>query len=195
VAADEANQLFWRANLRRLEAEAIRDSLLATSGLLDDNRPDGAPFDRFDGADVGKLSKKGGKAAADPILRSERSVYLPVFRSHLPGMFTVFDFAEPDQVNGQRDVTTVPTQALFFLNNPFVLQASEACAKELLGLRDVSGTERVEQAYLRILGRPPVAAESESAAIFVRESEGSPEKAWAALVQALYSSAEFRYVP
>lgn len=195
VAADEANQLFWRANLRRLEAEAIRDSLLATSGLLDDNRPDGAPFDRFDGVDVGKLSKKGGKAAADPILRSERSVYLPVFRSHLPGMFTVFDFAEPDQVNGQRDVTTVPTQALFFLNNPFVLQASEACAKELLGLRDVSGTERVEQAYLRILGRPPVTAESESAAIFVRESEGSPEKAWAALVQALYSSAEFRYVP
>ncbi len=194
VAADEANQLYWRANLRRLEAEAIRDSLLASSGLLDPSRPEGAPFDRSVGGDVGKASKKG-PGPSDPILRQERSVYLPVFRSRLPGMFTVFDFAEPDQVNGQRDVTTVPTQALFFLNNPFVIKASEACAKQLLALSHAADEDRVEQAYLRIVGRSPSSADTASALGFVHESEGAPEKAWASLIQALYSSAEFRYVP
>jgi hypothetical protein len=194
VAADEANQLYWRAHLRRLEAEAIRDSLLVSSGLLDPARPERAPFDRTVGGDVGKTRKKGG-GPSDPILRRERSVYLPVFRSRLPGMFTVFDFAEPDQVNGQRDVTTVPTQALFFLNNPFVLKASEACASQLLARSGAADEDRVEHAYLQIYGRPPAAAEVESALAFVRESEGAPAKGWASLVQALYSSAEFRYVP
>ncbi len=55
----------------------------------------------------GEREKKRGDTA-DPIASPVRSVYLPVMRSKLPGMFTVFDFAEPDQVNGQRDVTTVP---------------------------------------------------------------------------------------
>ncbi|MBU6301612.1 MAG: DUF1553 domain-containing protein [Verrucomicrobia bacterium] len=194
VAKDEANRWWWRANLRRLEAEAIRDSLLASSGLLEPDRPEGAPFDRFIGSDVGKVAKRGGGMSSDLILRPERSVYLPVFRSRLPGMFTVFDFAEPDQVNGQRDVTTVPTQALFFLNNPLVLQCAESCARQLLAPEDASLAGRIESAYLRILGRVPGPAESGSAEAFVRESEAPPEKAWAALVQALYASAEFRYV-
>jgi len=191
VAADEGNELYWRANLRRLEAEGIRDSLLASSGLLDPARPAGAPFDRSVGGDLGKPAKKGGGAGGDVILRPFRSVYLPVFRSRLPGMFTVFDFAEPDQVNGQRNVTTVPTQALFFLNNPFVLKAADECAGQLLALDADGDSDRVRQAYTRILGRSPTPSEIERALAFVHEGEDG----WPTLVQALYSSAEFRYIP
>jgi hypothetical protein len=197
VAADEDNALFWRANLRRLEAEAIRDSLLASAGLLRVERPTGAPFDRSVGGDLGKVSKKGGSAPADVILKPIRSVYLPVFRSRLPGMFTVFDFAEPDQVNGQRNVTTVPTQALFFLNNPFVLKTASAYAARLIEDQDSTDANRIQRAYAEVLGRFPTAAEVDRALGFIGEGSGDDgvKEAWAAWVQALYSSAEFRYIP
>jgi hypothetical protein len=197
VAADEDNSLYWRANLRRLEAEGIRDGLLVSSGLLQPGRPDGAPFDRSVGGDLGKVSKKGGKAPSDVILKPIRSVYLPVFRSRLPGMFTVFDFAEPDQVNGQRNVTTVPTQALFFLNNPFVLKTASAHAAQLLDLEDATDADRVQKAYAAVLGRFPSPAEVDRALAFIREGDGEDDdqEAWAAWIQALYSTAEFRYIP
>ena len=197
VAADEGNSLYWRANLRRLEAEGIRDGLLVSSGLLQPGRPDGAPFDRSVGGDLGKAAKKGGKAPSDVILKPVRSVYLPVFRSRLPGMFTVFDFAEPDQVNGQRNVTTVPTQALFFLNNPFVLKTASAHAARLLDLENATDADRVQKAYAAVLGRFPSPAEVDRALAFIREGEGEDDvqEAWAAWIQALYSTAEFRYIP
>jgi len=139
--------------------------------LLDPARPEGAPFDRSVGGDLGKPAKKGGGSGGDVILRSTRSVYLPVFRSRLPGMFTVFDFAEPDQVNGQRNVTTVPTQALFFLNNPFVLKAANECAGQLLALKADGDADRIKHAYTKILGRSPAPSETERALAFVREGE------------------------
>jgi hypothetical protein len=197
VAADEDNDLFWRASLRRLEAEGIRDSMLAASGLLSLSRPQGAPFDREVGGDLGKVAKKGGNTGPDAMFQPIRSVYLPVFRSRLPGMFTVFDFAEPDQVNGQRNVTTVPTQALFFLNNPFVAKAAKECAERLFTMNDATDEERVKHAYAGILGRFPTTEEIERALSFVQEDavdRKSPE-GWPAFVQALYASAEFRYVP
>jgi hypothetical protein len=112
-------------------------------------------------------------------------------------MFTVFDFAEPDQVNGQRNVTTVPTQALFFLNNPFVAKAAKECAERLFTMNDATDEERVKHAYAGILGRFPTTEEIERALSFVQEDavdRKSPE-GWPAFVQALYASAEFRYVP
>ncbi|MBL9155618.1 MAG: PSD1 domain-containing protein [Verrucomicrobiales bacterium] len=196
VAADEGNRLYWRANLRRLEAEAIRDSLLAAGGMLAPGRPDGAPFDASVGGDLAKTNpgKRGGAKAGDPIARPERSVYLPVFRSRLPGMFTVFDFAEPDQVNGQRDVTTVAPQALFLLNNPFVVDVSRRAAERILEQELPDETARVRHAYAYTLCRYPTEAETERALAFLG-AEPDRETGWTALVQALYSAAEFRYVP
>ena len=191
-AVDEANGLYWRANLRRLEAEAIRDSLLAAGGMLQTERPAGAPFDSSDAGDLGKGNRKG--KAEDPIVRPVRSVYLPVFRSKLPGMFTVFDFAEPDQVNGQRDVTTVPPQALFLLNNPFVVDVAKRAADRILEQNLPDEKTRVRFAYAYSLCRYPTEAETERALTFLNETKDKRSN-WAALTQALYSSAEFRYLP
>jgi mono/diheme cytochrome c family protein len=192
ATVDEANSLYWRANLRRLEAEAIRDSLLAAGGMLQTERPAGAPFDSSNAGDLGKGNRKG--KAEDSIVRPVRSVYLPVFRSKLPGMFTVFDFAEPDQVNGQRDVTTVPPQALFLLNNPFVVDVAKRAADRILEQNLPDEKTRVRFAYAYSLCRYPTDAETERALTFLNETKDKRSN-WAALTQALYSSAEFRYLP
>ena len=195
VAADEDNRLLWRANLRRLEVEAIRDSLLATSGLLERERPTGAPFDASNIIDLAKGDKKNRRSGvADTIGQSIRSVYLPVFRSKLPGMFTVFDFAEPDQVNGHRDVTTVAPQALFMLNNPFVVDVSKRAAEQILAQKLPDDPSRVRYAYANTLCRYPTEAETTRALAFLSAGEDRLS-GWATFTQALYSAAEFRYIP
>jgi len=193
ATADEDNRLYWRANLRRLEVEAIRDSLLAAGGFLQTTRPAGAPFDGGVGGDLSHpKNRKNG--IADTIGSPIRSVYLPVFRSKLPGMFTVFDFAEPDQVNGQRDVTTVAPQALFMLNNPFVVDVSARAADRILEQKLPDDKARVRYAYAYALCRNPNETETKRALEFV--GTGADRRSgWAALTQALYSSAEFRYIP
>ncbi len=193
--ADESNQLFWRANLRRLEVEAIRDSLLAAGGLLTSERPSGAPFNESIGGDLSKVDKKNRRSAPkDTIGQSIRTVYLPVFRSKLPGMFTVFDFAEPDQVNGQRDVTTVAPQALFMLNNPFVVDVSSRAADRILAQKLPDDNARVRYAYAYALCRYPTESETSRALEFL-DAGDDRRNSWAALTQSLYSAAEFRYVP
>jgi len=189
---DQANTLYWRSNLRRLEVEAIRDSLLAAGDMLLRTRPPGPPAQVPPNADLSRNKQldKEGDLGDKPV----RSVYLPVFRSKLPGMFTVFDFAEPDQVNGVRDVTTVAPQALFMLNNSFVVSAAKRAADRVLA-QDVSNdTARIRYAYAYTLGRYPSEAEVQRSLEFL--AQGSDRKAaWTELAQALYASAEFRYIP
>jgi hypothetical protein len=194
AAVDESNSLYWRFNLRRLEAEAIRDSLLAAGGMLQHGRPDGAALEVPVNADLSKGNPQRGGRGGDVIEYPVRSVYLPVFRSRLPGMFTIFDFAEPDQVNGQRDVTTVAPQALFMLNNPFVVAVSQRAAERILQQKMPDETTRIRYAYAYALCRYPSAAEVERASAFL-QAGSDPQESWGALLQALYSSAEFRYVP
>jgi len=119
---------------------------------------------------------------------------LPVFRSKLPGMFTVFDFAEPDQVNGQRDVTTVAPQALFMLNNPFVVDVSARAADRILEQNLPDDNARIRYAYADALCRYPTDAETTRALEFLG-SGNDRRSSWAALTQALYAAAEFRYIP
>ena len=195
ATVDEGNQLYWHANLRRLEVEAIRDSMLAASGALKADRPTGAPFDRSSMGELAKGDKKKGKSpAVDIIEQPIRSVYLPVFRSKLPGMFTAFDFAEPDQVNGQRDVTTVAPQALFMLNNSFVVNVSTRVADSILAQKLPDDSARVRFAYAYALSRYPTEAEIASALSFIGQNKDH-RNSWAAFAQALYSAAEFRYIP
>ena len=194
VAVDEDNRLYWRAHLRRLEAEAIRDSLLAAGGILKSERPSHGPFEGDYNVDLAKTKPGKRDVVMDTIADPVRSVYLPVLRSKLPGMFTVFDFAEPDQVNGQRDVTTVPPQALFMLNNPFVVDVSNRTAQHVLNQNLPDDNARVRFAYAYTMSRYPTAAESERALTFLKTNEDR-QSSWSTLIQALYSSAEFRYVP
>ncbi len=192
-AIDESNRLYWRSNLRRLEAEAIRDSLLVAGGMLMAERPQGAPFNVPVGIDISKADKKG-RGMTDFTSNPVRSVYLPVFRSRLPGMFTVFDFAEPDQVNGQRDVTTVPPQALFLLNSSFAVDVSKLAAERILQHPLKDDQARVQYAYVYALCRYPTEAESARALEFIGTGNDRLNN-WSAFTQALYSAAEFRYLP
>ena len=103
ASIDPENRLLWRMNRQRLDFEAMRDSLLAVTGELD-LTAGGRPVELF-----------------KPPFATRRTVYGLVDRQYLPGVFRVFDFANPDLHTPERYGTTVPQQALFFLNHPLVL--------------------------------------------------------------------------
>jgi hypothetical protein len=191
---DPDNVLLWRANRRRLEVEAIRDSVLMIAGTLDLKPPTGSPVLELPrGREVGgkKLARKGRGAPEDfaEAMRC-RTVYVPVVRNFLPEMFETFDFPEPSETKGVRDVTTVPTQALFMMNSRFVIEQSKHAATNLLASSAQTPQARVTLAYREVLGRAPSAAELARSMEFVQANDAS---SWEHLYQALFSSAEFRY--
>src|SRR5262249_50335804 len=121
-----------------------------------------------------------------------RSVYLPVFRNALPDLFTAFDFADPSLATGRRTTSTVAPQALFLMNNPFVLEQARQAAARLLAEPLPYDTARISRAYRLALGRGPTEGERAVANRFV--ADRAAKDAWAALFQALFASADFRYV-
>ncbi len=187
AAADPENKLLWRANRRRLEAEAIRDGILTVSGRLK-RAMGGSAVSMLPERAITNESKGGIATERD----ERRAVYLPVIRNGLPGLFEVFDFADPDVATGRREATTVPTQALFLLNSPFAIEQARHAASRLLAM---PGDEaRVRHLYRLSLGRPPAGAEVSRALAFVREYGPDEREAWAALCQAMFGCTEFRFL-
>jgi hypothetical protein len=158
---DPENQLLWKMNRQRLEIESLRDSMLAASGRLD-LRAGGVPF----------------PLTAQPSV-PRRSVYGFIERGRIPGLLSAFDFASPDQHAPVRHVTTVPQQALFFLNSPFVAEQCRALAArpEIAGAPTPS--EKVRHLYRLVFGREPERWEMEAGLKFV--SQGAEPAAGAAL--------------
>ncbi len=204
AAADPADRQVWRMSPRRLEAEPIRDAMLAASGQLVLTRPAGSPVMTMP---VAELRKNGNDSVIEDSNSTHRSVYLPIVRELVPPVLDVFDFAEPTLVTGSRDVTTVPTQALFLMNNPFVLEQSRRLADKVLAAPKLDDAARVDMAYRLALCRPPTPNETaralQYAASYARDDfamgntkSGSSPKidAWTSLCQALFCSAEFRYL-
>ncbi len=156
---DPGNQLQWRANRRRLEVEAIRDSLLLISGQLDLKPPVGSPALEFRrGRPVGgKNVARNQRNTPDDyaVALRCRTVYVPVVRNFLPDMFETFDFPEPSETKGVRDVTTVPTQALFMMNSKFAIEQAKHAAQKLMSVEASTPTARVTRAYREVLGRAP----------------------------------------
>jgi len=175
---DPENRLLRGANRRRLDAEAIRDSLLAVSGTLPLDGASGPTYPATVNADY-SYKHAGG----------QRSVYLPVFRNALPELFEVFNFADTSVPTGRRDTSTAAPQALFMLNNPFVLDQARKAAQRLQAETLADDAARVVRIYRSALGRAPSAAESEVALRFVKGGGG-----WASIYHALFASVEFRYV-
>ncbi len=139
--ADPENRLLWKMNRQRLDFEALRDSLLAISGKFD--------------------SASGGRAVdlfAQPF-SGRRSVYGYIDRQNLPGVFRTFDFANPDSSSSQRFFTTVPQQALFFLNNPFVVEQANRLTTNAQFAALASDEKRIRFLHERIYQRPPVKEE------------------------------------
>jgi hypothetical protein len=185
---DGANELFWRMNPKRLELESIRDSMLFASGRLSFERPAGIQLAGNGG--------KGQKARTRALLDEEapcRTVYLPVLRDLLPEIYKTFDFPEPTQIQGQREVTTVPGQALFFLNSRLAVSTAQDTAARLLGEATLRTDDaRIARAYSLLLSREPSTEELSEARTFLSTTPDADR--WAAFIQALMAGTEFRYV-
>jgi hypothetical protein len=197
--SDPDNRLLWRSTRRRLEAEAIRDSLLMVSGRLQLARPEASPIYGWDRGR--EPARRRGQVEAWDLNETYRTVYVPVVRNVPSRFLDTFDFPEPSETRGRRDITTVAPQALFLLNSEFVLDQARIASERLIAAVP-DDAARVARAWEQVLGRRPAAAESERALRFLREIEAaggevSPglrlHQAWTRLFQALFSSAEFRY--
>ena len=176
-AEDVDNRLLSHQNRQRLDFEALRDSLLWASGRLDTS-VGGAPVD----------------ITAAPFSH-RRSVYGFIDRQNLPGLFRSFDFASPDTCTPQRHVTTVPQQALFLMNAPFVVEQAKALAAraDVIGPSDTA--KRVDALYRLLYGRAPDADELRMGQRFLASE--SAEKAmttWERYCQVLLLANEFAFV-
>ena len=181
---DPENRLLAHMNHRRLDAEAIRDAMLSVSGALN-LEMGGATF-------PANLEKDVDFQFEAP----RRSVYVPVFRSSLPELFEVFDFANTSLVTGRRTLSTVAPQALFMMNHPFVRTQAKLTAERLLGDSQPNEAQRIDHAYLRILGRHATAKEISLSQEFLKSvaTEKNQVEAWTQMVQSLFSTIDFRYV-
>ncbi len=173
---DPENRLFWRMNRQRLEAEAIRDSLLKVSGEL-------VPKAGGPSLALEIIENTGGLAAAGvnppsyhhrksrPSQEFERTVYLPVMRngpSSADKIRSFFDFVDPAGITGQRNQTVMPTQSLFLLNNVLVRKHAGALAQELIAAH-ADEDARLEALWLRAWNRPISAEERTEARDFLQE--------------------------
>ncbi|HLY72864.1 MAG TPA: PSD1 and planctomycete cytochrome C domain-containing protein [Planctomycetota bacterium] len=160
---DPENRFVWKCSRQRLDFEAMRDSILAVSGQMD-LAMGGRPVELSENP----TSKKKMQAetiintVGDPTQETyakRRSVYLFIDRQNLPGTFRAFDFASPDTHSPQRYTTTVPQQALFLMNSPFVTEQVGGLVKrpEIDGERDVQ--TRIRNLYRILFGRAPAADE------------------------------------
>ncbi len=192
--ADPDNVLAWRVPKRRLEAEALRDTMLALGGRLDLAPPKGSSVQRGGEGNVSFRFRGRGPGGDPAAADTHRTVYLSIVRDGLPEVLTLFDFPDPSLIIGERATTTVPAQSLYLMNNPFVLRQAEAMADRLLASEGDDGA-RLKRAYSLCYSRPPSAKELENGQRFI-EGYGrrqSRRSTWAALCQALFASAEFSH--
>ena len=193
---DPENRLLWRMNRRRMEAEAIRDSLLAVSGQLDDSM--GGPV--LNGNVFTILSATVLKDS-EWFNSNRRSVYLPVFRSGLSDMFQAFDFPDPAVVNGVRSNTTIAPQALFMMNSELMDHVVQRMALRISRAAH-DDLRRIESAYELAYGRFPSPEEfiewKEHIARIRRlnaaDNGGANRKVWESVCRVLLSSNEFVYI-
>jgi hypothetical protein len=175
LKADPDNRLIGRMNRRRLEAEAIRDSFLATAGRLD--------------------RTLGGRANRD-FSGPRRTLYLLTVRSDRSGFRPLFDVADSTAPVDKRVVSTVAPQALFLLNHPFVLEQTKALVRQLLGEKGADA-DRIQRVYVRLFGRPATDLEAQIGLDLLTRSVRSTksrEAAWKEYCQVLLCTNEFIYV-
>ncbi len=174
-AKDPENLLVWRMNRRRMDLEATRDSMLFVAGQLDES---------IGGPAVDIVTSPFSK---------RRTVYGQIERQNLPAFFRTFDFATPDSHSPQRFTTTVPQQALFLMNSPFVIELAAALVQrpEIASAGETS--QRIQQLYVLLFGRGPTDEEADLGEQFVAAQDNS-EANWQRYAQALMLSNEFVFI-
>ena len=198
---DAGNLLLHRMPVRRLEGEAIRDSMLVVSGRLEDTMfgPSVPTYlTEF-------MEGRGRPAASGPIDGAgRRSIYLEIRRNFISFMMRTFDTPVPFTTIGRRTVSNVPAQSLILLNDPFVLGQARLWAHRILA--DVNSTpgQRISQMYLLAFGRQPSEKELAEALAFLKQqgeaygdappASWQDEKVWADLCHVMFNVKEFVFV-
>ena len=192
-AKDPENRMISHFPRQRLSIEEIRDAYLAMGGDLDLTM--GGTLDPGVGTD-GETS--AGRISMNPEKTNRRSIYLPLRRSNLPTLYTLFDFGDATTPDGHRSPTTVATQALFTMNSPLVIREARHVADAVLK-QEKQDKRRVEEIYLRVLDRRPDANEIDRGLTYLtgfrqKWSQIDEEQAWTSLTHTLMASNEFMFV-
>ncbi len=193
---DPENKLLHRMNVQRLEAEIIRDNVLAIAGSLNNKSfgpsvmPHLTPF----------MDGRGRPGRSGPLDgEGRRSIYLGVRRNFLNPLFLAFDYPVPFATIGRRTVSNVPAQALAMLNNPLVQEQSRKWAERVVKTGPSDASKRIELMYIAALGRSPDAEELNEAKAFVdaQQTEYGPKdevRAWTDLAHVIFNLKEFIFI-
>ena len=194
---DPGNELLSHARVRRLEAEAIRDAVLAVSGQLD-LKMSGPGVNVYY---VGKTEGGGPKGPLDGDRR--RSIYQRIRRNAANPLLEAFDAPKPASTRGKRDATNVPAQSLTLLNDPFIIDQSAKWAKALVAA-GLTRDERVRDMFVQALGRPASAEDLAAAREFLGELAAEhavpsvelekSARVWQDFAQSVFCLKEFIYV-
>ncbi len=194
---DAENRLLGRMNRKRLDAECIRDAMLAAAGTLD--RSFGGPG-VSDAKSVDANDQKiQNLEYGYQFLDTRRSVYTAAFRNVRHPLFEVFDFADINGPIAQRTTSTVATQALFLMNSPKVIEQARATAGRVLEAAPDTPA-RIRAAFQRSLQRQPTQEEAAQVQEFIEASHSGNATAedmrdvWARFIQTLWATPEFRFV-
>ena len=199
AAVDPSAQLLWRYNRRRLDAEAIRDAMLAVSGNLNLQRPGPHPFPPHS---KWKYSQHAPFKAVYPT--NHRSVYLMTQRIQRHPYLAIFDGPDPNLSTGSRARSIVPQQALYLMNNPFVIEQAKGLATRLIDFSD-NEVQRIEHAFQLAWRRPSDPDEQQRAADYLAKyrqqlaADGAPAETlehelWTCFAQVMLTANEFLYV-
>jgi hypothetical protein len=208
---DANNALLWRWNRKRLDAEALRDAMLAVAGRLERSRPLASPAIALGVQELNRRTTDQ-KPVTDftplEVLARVRSVYLPVVRNKLTEPMAAFDVADPNLIVGRRDATTSPSQGLYMLNSPFVIEQAEHLARGLLAGPAVDDSVRIERAFLTVLARRPTPQELARVTEYLARTtpdaggdvktdidiEADRLSAWTSFAHAMMALPEFRFL-
>ncbi|MDM4019165.1 DUF1553 domain-containing protein [Roseiconus lacunae] len=180
---DPENRHYAFGRLKRLPVESVRDAMLFVSGELQ--------RDRF-----GSTIRPGTKSDYDYEHRSNRrSIYQPVFRNSLPALFEDFDFADSSISVGQRSRSTIVSQSLAMMNDPWVIRRCEQAAHRLMANDESAGNQLISELYHLCFARPPSDRERALCLRFLeRHGDDSIHTRVADLIQSLFASTDFRYL-
>ncbi|MCC9608485.1 PSD1 and planctomycete cytochrome C domain-containing protein [Blastopirellula sp. JC732] len=185
--ADPENHLLSHYNLRRLSAEEIRDSLLFVSGQLDLAPAQEHPF-----PDESTWTFTQHTPFNAIYETNKRSAYLMVQRQHRHPFLSLFDGADPNASTPARETSTVPTQSLYFLNDPFFHAQAAATADRLSN--EENDDQRLQIAYRLLFQRQPTASETKAASAFLQNYPAEASEKWRAYVRVLLAGNEFLHV-
>ncbi len=197
---DPDNVLLHRMNRRRLEAESVRDAILAVAGTLDATQF-GPSVPAYISPFLEGNRRPEQSGPEDGARR--RSIYMEVRRNYLPPMLQAFDMPVPDSTQGRRNVSNVPAQALILMNDPVVTAQAAAWAKQVMAEQE-SAEDRINALYLRALSRQPLPDESERMRAFMQaqatvygigpETAQHDERIWTDLCHVMFTLKEFIFL-